>query len=34
MEWVYAMKIALRHPGLLKTEMRQAIRSLETALSK
>ena len=34
MEWLYSMKAALRHPRLLKTEMRQAIKSLEVALSK
>ena len=33
-EWIYAMKQTLRHPQLLKTEMRQAINSLEAALSK
>jgi len=34
MEWLYSMKAALRHPRLLKTEMHQAIKSLEAALSK
>jgi len=33
-EWLYALKYTLRHPQLLKTEMRQAINSLEAALSK
>ena len=33
-EWLYSMKVALRHPRLLKTEMHQAIKSLEAALSK
>ena len=33
-EWLYSMKAALRHPRLLKTEMHQAIKSLEAALSK
>ena len=33
-EWLYSMKAALRHPGLLKTEMHQAIELLEAALSK
>jgi len=32
-EWIYAMKVALRHPELLKTELRQAITSMEAALS-
>ena len=33
-EWLYAMKTALRHPHLLKTEMHQAIKSLEATLSE
>jgi len=33
-EWVYAMRFALRHPQLLKTEMRQAVASLEKTLSQ
>ena len=33
-DWLYSMKVALRHPRLLKTEMHQAINSLEAALSK
>ena len=34
MEWLYSMKLALRHPRLLKMEMRQAVKSLEATLSK
>ena len=33
-EWVYATDFTLRHPGLLKTELRQAIGSMETALTQ
>jgi hypothetical protein len=33
-EWLYSLKYGLRHPGLLKTQMRQAINSLEATLSK
>lgn len=33
-EWLYSMKHALRHSRLLKTEMRQAVQSLEAALSE
>ncbi len=33
-DWLYSMKVALRHPRLLKTDMHQAINSLEAALSK
>lgn len=32
--WLYSLKYGLRHPDLLKTQMRQAIKSLEATLSK